>query len=58
MENTSSKDRTDSHSTTSLQIPSFWYTSHRKTKKKTEGDVTILEAGTGDSPFPRSDDDD
>jgi hypothetical protein len=46
MENTSAKDGTDSHSTTSKQIPSFWYSRHRKTKKKVEGDATILEAGT------------
>jgi hypothetical protein len=52
MENTSAKDGTDVHSTTSLQIPSFWKTIHRKTKKKVEGDVTIFEAGTGDSPNP------
>jgi hypothetical protein len=52
MENTFAKDGTDSHSTTSLQIPSFWKTRHGKTKKKVEGDVTILKAGTGDSPNP------
>jgi hypothetical protein len=31
---------------------------HRKTKKKMKGDITMLEAGTGDSPNPLSDDDD
>jgi hypothetical protein len=46
MENTSAKDGTDSHSTTSLKIPSFCLTRHRTTKKKMGGDVTILEAGT------------
>jgi hypothetical protein len=30
---------------------------HRKTKKKVEGDVRFLRAGTWDWPNPRSDDD-
>jgi hypothetical protein len=45
MENTSAKDITDSYPNTSLQIPSFSWTRHGKTKKL-GGDVEILEAGT------------
>jgi hypothetical protein len=57
MENRFGKAGADSHPTPSMQTSSGWYKRHRKTMKKVEGDVTMLEVGRGDSPDSRSDDD-